>query len=134
MIVEFVALKIVHSLDCCVMVRLEWKSYSWLRSLQKRESLTDRAPSQQSLYFGLLAILMSPLRRPQVTQFGMNERVGNVSFEQPQPGDMVLDKPYSEETAQLIDSEVRTIISTAFDRTMKLLTEHKDDVEKVPQP
>ncbi|XP_043201292.1 AFG3-like protein 2 [Amphibalanus amphitrite] len=69
----------------------------------------------------------------QVTQFGMNDRVGNVSFEQPQPGDMVLDKPYSEETAQLIDSEVRSIISSAFDRTMQLLTEHKDDVEKVAQ-
>ena len=72
-----------------------------------------------------------PGARSQVTQYGMNERVGNVSFEQPQPGDMVLDKPYSEETAQLIDSEVRNIISTAFDRTMQLLTEHKDDVEKV---
>merc|ERR1711953_1198046 len=37
----------------------------------------------------------------QITQFGMNERVGNASFEQDKSG-MVLDKPYSEATAQLI--------------------------------
>lgn len=61
----------------------------------------------------------------------MNDKVGNVSFEMPQQGEMVLDKPYSEETARLIDEEVRIIITNAFDRTMALLTKHKDDVEKV---
>merc|ERR1712156_313058 len=40
----------------------------------------------------------------QITQWGMNDRVGNVSFEQDKSG-MVLDKPYSEATAQLIDEE-----------------------------
>jgi len=69
----------------------------------------------------------------QVTQFGMNERLGNVSFEQPAPGEMVLEKPYSEETAQMIDTEVRTLIRDAFDRTMALLNKHKADVEKVAQ-
>merc|ERR1719322_876745 len=39
----------------------------------------------------------------QITQYGMNETVGHVSFEQPQPGEMVFDKPYSEVTAQMID-------------------------------
>lgn len=61
----------------------------------------------------------------------MNEKVGNISFDMPQPGDMVLDKPYSEETAQMIDSEVRVMISAAYDRTLKLLTEHKENVRKV---
>lgn len=67
----------------------------------------------------------------QVVHFGMNEKVGQLSFEMPQPGEMVFDKPYSEETAQMIDSEVRSIVKLAYDRTLDLLTKHKEDVEKV---
>merc|ERR1712223_1182274 len=69
----------------------------------------------------------------QITQFGMNDRVGNVSFEKPQQGEMVLDKPYSEATAQLIDEEAQKTIKTAMDRTLALLTEHKQDVIKVAE-
>lgn len=61
----------------------------------------------------------------------MSERVGNVSFETPQPGEMVFDKPYSEQTAQIIDEEVRKIIDGAFTRTLKLLTDNKSHIEKV---
>ncbi|XP_066591231.1 mitochondrial inner membrane m-AAA protease component AFG3L2 [Prorops nasuta] len=69
----------------------------------------------------------------QVVQFGMNEKVGNVSFQMPSPGDMVIDKPYSEHTAQLIDQEVREMINGAYKRTHELLIEHKADVEKVAE-
>ncbi len=41
----------------------------------------------------------------QVVHYGMSEKVGNVSFDMPQPGEMTFDKPYSEQTAQLIDEE-----------------------------
>ncbi|XP_043249021.1 AFG3-like protein 2 [Colletes gigas] len=69
----------------------------------------------------------------QVIQFGMNEKIGNVSFQMPQPGDMAFDKPYSEHTAQLIDSEVRELIESAHVHTRNLLLKHKDDVSKVAE-
>ena len=67
----------------------------------------------------------------QVAQLGMSEKVGNVSFQMPNPGEPMIEKPYSEETARMIDDEVRTLIKTAYERTLDLLTKHKDDVEKV---
>jgi len=46
---------------------------------------------------------------------------------------MVFDKPYSEETAQMIDSEVRNLIDSAYKRTHELLSQHKADIEKLAE-
>ncbi|CAH1269692.1 AFG3L2 [Branchiostoma lanceolatum] len=67
----------------------------------------------------------------QIVQFGMNEKVGNLSFDLPRQGEMVMDKPYSEETARLIDQEVRGLVDMAYKRTVNLLVEKKPDVDKV---
>lgn len=67
----------------------------------------------------------------QIVQFGFNKKVGHLSFDMPQPGEMVMDKPYSEETAQLIDSEVRLLVQTAYDKTLSVVKTHKKNIEKV---
>ena len=68
----------------------------------------------------------------QITKFGMNDRVGNVSFEEDKSG-MNLVKPFSENTSQIIDEEAKKMISAAMDRTIKLLTEHREDVIKLAE-
>lgn len=67
----------------------------------------------------------------QVVQFGMNPKVGQVSFDLPQQGEIVLQRPYSEATAHLIDTEVRALIGEAYQRTQQLLNKKKTEVEKV---
>jgi AFG3 family protein len=63
-----------------------------------------------------------------VTVYGMNSKVGNVSFYDPSQ-ESTFTKPYSEETGKLIDEEVREIVAKAYERTLQLLTERKNEVE-----
>jgi AFG3 family protein len=65
-----------------------------------------------------------------VTVYGMNEKVGNISFYDPQQ-ENAFTKPYSDDTAKLIDYEVRHLIDEAYIRTKSLLTEKKEEVEKL---
>lgn len=67
----------------------------------------------------------------QIVQYGMNDRIGQRVYQMPEPGEMVMEKPYSEATAQAIDEEVKALIDTAYQRTLDLLTEKKADIEKV---
>jgi cell division protease FtsH len=65
-----------------------------------------------------------------VTVYGMNKKVGNISFYDPSQENSFT-KPYSEETGRMIDEEVRKIIDEAYEKTIALLTEKKEDVEKL---
>jgi cell division protease FtsH len=65
-----------------------------------------------------------------ITVYGMNDKVGNVSYYDPTQENQFT-KPYSEETGKMIDEEVRKLIDVAYIRTKALLTEKKGDVEKL---
>ena len=65
-----------------------------------------------------------------VALYGMSPRIGLLSF----PMDpQALNKPYSEETAAAIDSEVRGLVDAAYVRTKALLEEKRDLVTKLAE-
>lgn len=68
-----------------------------------------------------------------VTVYGMNDKIGNVSFYDSKQSDYSFTKPYSEDTAKTIDSEVRRIIEDAYVRTKDLLRTHQDKLEILAQ-
>jgi cell division protease FtsH len=65
-----------------------------------------------------------------VTVYGMNAKIGNISFHDPTQ-EQTFTKPYSEETGKLIDEEVRGIVEKAYIRTLALLTERRGELEKL---
>lgn len=67
-----------------------------------------------------------------VTLYGMNPKVGPVSFNDPQ-GEYQFRKPYSEDTAKIIDDEARTLIENAYIKTKDLLRERRKELEMVAQ-
>ncbi|WP_299755453.1 ATP-dependent zinc metalloprotease FtsH [uncultured Pontibacter sp.] len=68
-----------------------------------------------------------------VTMYGMNDKIGNVSFYDSKQTDMAFNKPYSEATAETIDEEVRKIIDAAYQRTKELLRSKSSELEIVSQ-
>jgi cell division protease FtsH len=57
--------------------------------------------------------------------YGLNERVGNISFYDSQGRD-AFTKPYSEDTAKVIDEEVSKLIEGQYQRALQLLAENQD--------
>ncbi|KFD61592.1 hypothetical protein M514_04173 [Trichuris suis] len=103
-----------------------------------RMCMTLGGRASEEIFFGRISTgaqddlqKITQMAYAQVIKFGMSEKVGPLSFQTPEAGDVVIDKPYSEQTAQLIDQEVRTIVSNALQFTRKMVEEHREGVEKV---
>lgn len=69
---------------------------------------------------------LTKMANAMVVYYGMSPKVGPISFYDSTGQDMSFTNPYSEATAELIDSEVKRLITETHDRALAILTEHKD--------
>src|SRR5690606_4822842 len=67
-----------------------------------------------------------------VSVYGMNDKIGNISFYDPQ-NENGFQKPYSEETGKIIDQEVKVLSDEAYARAISLLTERRKEVEIIAE-
>lgn len=78
------------------------------------------------------------LARSMVTEWGMSDKLGPVLYAE-NTGEVFLGKSVtqsrnmSEETAKLVDAEIKELVVQAYQGATKLLTEHKEDWEKLSQ-
>jgi len=91
--------------------------------------------ASESIFFGKVSTgasndlqQVTKMAYSMVTVYGMNDKVGNVSYYDPSQ-ENTFQKPFSEETGKMIDEEVRKLIQSAFVRTKELLTQRKKEVE-----
>jgi len=77
------------------------------------------------------------IARNMVREWGMGESVGFVYYGDDDPTkDRVFDfggRTYSEKTAELIDTEVKKILDTAYEQVSRMITENRDKIETVAQ-
>lgn len=66
-----------------------------------------------------------------VSVFGMNEKVGNVSYYG--LSQEAFQRPYSDETARIMDLEVRNLIESQYERAQQLLREKRKELEILAQ-
>lgn len=68
-----------------------------------------------------------------VVYFGMSDKLPNLNYYDSTGQDWGFTKPYSEETAKLIDIEVQKIINEQYDRAKRILSENKEGHSKLAQ-
>ena len=66
-----------------------------------------------------------------VSIYGMNDKIGHLSYFESKQSDYNFTKPYSEATAETIDAEAKKIVDTAYERTKALLKNKRKELEIV---
>ena len=70
--------------------------------------------------------------RAMVTIYGLNDKLGNVTYyDSSGQSEYNFSKPYSEETAQVIDQEIAALIEGQYQRAITILEENKDKLNKL---
>ncbi len=102
--------------------------------LQDRICMTMGGRAAESIFFDKISTgaqsdldQVTKMAYGMVTVYGMNDKVGNVSFYDMQNQNQFA-KPYSDDTARLIDEECRSIINVQYERAKQLLTDKREEV------
>ena len=65
--------------------------------------------------------------RAMVTVYGLNDKLGNITYyDSSGQSEYSFSKPYSEDTAMVIDKEISTLIESQYQRAITILSENKD--------
>ena len=103
-------------------------------ALLDRMCMTFGGRAAESIVFGKISTgaqndldQVTKMAYSMISVFGMNEKVGQVSFYGLQNESFV--RPYSEETASMIDEEVRRMVETQYDRAKALLLNKRKELE-----
>ncbi len=70
--------------------------------------------------------------RAMVTIYGLNDKLGNITYYDSQgQNEYAMDKPYSQETAVVIDAEISKIIEAEYKRAIQVLTDNRDKLDQL---
>ncbi|WGK93936.1 MULTISPECIES: ATP-dependent zinc metalloprotease FtsH [Flavobacterium] len=70
--------------------------------------------------------------RAMVTVYGLNEKIGNVTYyDSSGQSEYSFSKPYSDETAKVIDEEISTLIEGQYQRAIQILEDNKDKLNQL---
>ena len=92
--------------------------------------------AEQAIFGNISTGALSDLERvtkqaqAMVTIYGLNDKVGNISYyDSSGQSEYNFGKPYSEQTAKMIDEEISKIIETQYQRALTILTENRDKLD-----
>ncbi|WP_046743583.1 ATP-dependent zinc metalloprotease FtsH [Kordia zhangzhouensis] len=71
--------------------------------------------------------------RAMVAVYGLNDKIGNLTYYDSSGNDNGFSKPYSEETAKTIDEEISKIIENQYQRAIQILEQNKDKLTKLAE-
>jgi cell division protease FtsH len=74
---------------------------------------------------------VNQIARSMVTRYGMSPKLGPLNLTQ--PGDGAAAEHFSEETARLLDEEVRRIVEECHREAVRLLTENRDRLDRLAE-
>ncbi|TWG55235.1 MULTISPECIES: ATP-dependent zinc metalloprotease FtsH [Phyllobacteriaceae] len=116
-----------------------------LEELQNKMAVLLGGRAAEKIAFGHLSTgaaddlaKVTDIARAIVTRYGMSEKLGHIALEKDRRSFLATDQPYygpqersySDETAAAVDAEVRRIVDETFDRTVALLSERRDLLER----